>query len=197
MFDLEFALDPSHYARFARAAARRVMAQTPAGRQTWRVRLVVALLVMIATAGMTLLVDTDRLGPAVTIAAVAAFLFGYLFGVIYLTGIGQLLLKGYLLPGGPVLGRRRLQVGAESVRVDSGWGTTEQRWAAFGEAGDLGDLIVLWMEPGSGHLVSRRAVGSEADVARFLDFARTQIAAAAPERARLLAAAAKSATPAP
>ena len=49
-------------------------------------------------------------------------------------------------------------------------------WGAFEDVGSVGPVVVLWLEPGAGVFIPRRAFSSPDAQRTFVDFAAAQIA---------------------
>lgn len=79
-------------------------------------------------------------------------------------------------PGGLTMAEHRLSVSEEGVRLRSSLHEALYRWPAIEQMTSDDRIIVLWLEPGAGVAVPRKAFAESAAETAFLDAVRARLA---------------------
>jgi hypothetical protein len=79
-----------------------------------------------------------------------------------------------------MLGWRVIELAEDGVRETTARGTEVTRWGAIREVDETASQVHLYVTNVSAHVIPKRAFASGADVARFVDIARTRLAGGRP-----------------
>ncbi len=177
MIEVTYRFEPEHLKIYRKLVSNRVEAKSIEAGQQWGHWMFYTIV-----AG-ALLVGAQLLFPELTGRPFAwiEFLSGLACGIAVC--IGQMwwrynrLSPGSVRPDGPTLAEHRMRVAGDGLNVGSSLMTVTYRWTAFEEATVHDRVIFLWIEPGGGVLVPRRAFAAPGAEAAFLEAVRGHIAA--------------------
>lgn len=178
-FNLAYQLTRADLSEYQAATMKRVKARArQQGALNWPAKVLIWLGLAIAAAMVFhVFKATDR--------EVGTLLAGYLIGAVtvVLALQSKRLTRAMLQDDGPTLSAHKARIDEAALRFDGTFAKARYDWSGIIDATELPAAIVLWLEPGQGVILPKRAFKSETEAKAFLAFAHTQIAAAALTRA--------------
>ena len=168
MFRLEYCCERQHWLEFVRTAHRRALGLKPA---VW------GLIIGVIALGLVELMEWFGWYGFDSLSATAA-----LFIMIVVSSLWNLVglwvfTPSYLKPNGVILGQRTVRVDALGVETRGHHDSTSYDWSAI-EAVTLGKkVLVLWVEPAAGIIVSRDAFREPGEETEFIAFVEGRVAA--------------------